>query len=132
MTYFKKNNIITNCLVIFFGGALGGLTRLMITRVPYIGSSPWIIVGINVVGSFFLAYVGSRIPENYDYSLVIKNFIGTGIIGGFTTFSTFILQVNQLVSQSFLIGLVYIMTSLILAYIAVLFGKKIGNRRGTN
>ncbi|WP_375378010.1 hypothetical protein [Leuconostoc citreum] len=37
-----------------------------------------------------------------------------------------------MVSQSFLIGLVYIMTSLILAYIAVLFGKKIGNRRGTN
>ncbi|MQR26991.1 camphor resistance protein CrcB [Leuconostoc mesenteroides] len=104
----------------------------MITRAPYIGSSPWIIVGINIVGSFLLAYVGARIPESYDYSLVIKNFIGTGIIGGFTTFSTFILQINQLVSQSFLISLVYIMTSLILAYIAVLFGKKIGNRRGTN
>ncbi|WP_248574780.1 CrcB family protein [Leuconostoc sp. MTCC 10508] len=132
MAYLKKNIIITNCLVVFFGGSFGGLVRLMLTRVPYIGSSPWIIVGINVVGSFLLAYVGARIPESYAYSLVIKNFIGTGIIGGFTTFSTFILQINQLVSQSFFISFAYIMTSIILAYIAALFGKKIGYRRGTN
>ncbi|WP_246587644.1 fluoride efflux transporter FluC, partial [Leuconostoc inhae] len=81
MKYLKDSTLLTSCLVVFFGGSLGSLFRLLITEIPHIGSSPWVIVVINVLGSFFLAYIGAVIPDSYDYSLILKNFIGTGIMG---------------------------------------------------
>lgn len=132
MKYLKDSTLLTSCLVVFFGGSLGSLFRLLITEIPHIGSSPWVIVVINVLGSFFLAYIGAVIPDSYDYSLILKNFIGTGIMGGFTTFSTFILQINQLGRENFLISIIYTLISFILAYIAVVFGKNVGKNRRSN
>lgn len=132
MKYLKESTMLISSLAVFLGGALGGLIRLLITQIPYIGSSPWVIAGINIIGSFLLAYVGSRIPETYEYSLILKNFIGTGIIGGFTSFSTFILEISQCVNQSYVGSLIYTLTSLIMAYFAVSFGKRVGSIRGIN
>ncbi|WP_273713094.1 CrcB family protein [Leuconostoc mesenteroides] len=70
MKYLKDSTLLTSCLVVFFGGSLGSLFRLLITEIPHIGSSPWVIVVINVLGSFFLAYIGAVIPDSYDYFLI--------------------------------------------------------------
>ncbi|CUW18109.1 Integral membrane protein for chromosome condensation [Leuconostoc gelidum subsp. gasicomitatum] len=53
-------------------------------------------------------------------------------MGGFTTFSTFILQINQLGRENFLISIIYTLISFILAYIAVVFGKNVGKNRRLN
>ena len=128
MKKLKENTILINYIAVFIGGAFGGMFRLLLTQIPYIGSSPWVIVVINIVGSFLLAYLGSRISEDYEYSLIIKTFIGTGIIGGFTTFSTFILQINELLNQNYIIACIYVAMSFILGYIAVVCGKYLGRR----
>ena len=128
MKKLKENAILTGCILVFIGGAFGGIFRLLLTQIPYIGSSPWVIVAINIVGSFLLAYLGSRISEDDEYSLSIKTFVGTGIIGGFTTFSTFILQINELLNKNYIITFIYVVLSLLLGYIAVLCGKYLGKR----
>lgn len=68
------------------GGLLGTLARYGLS----VGvQSLWTIVGINIVGSFalgVLTHVGAGWPEE------VRTGLGVGVLGGFTTFSTFTVQ----------------------------------------
>ncbi|MDQ3741297.1 MAG: CrcB family protein [Actinomycetota bacterium] len=69
-------------------GACGVLARYGITQAVGASSALWSVLAINVVGSFFLgALVGAGASS--DLRLVA----GVGFLGGFTTFSTFSLDV---------------------------------------
>jgi CrcB protein len=72
------------------GGVLGVLARYGITRATI--HSDWLIwstVGINVAGSFLL---GLLVAEDW-FSRDVREAIGVGFLGGFTTFSTFSAQI---------------------------------------
>ena len=62
-----------------------GLTRLTIHTEALL----WTTVGINVVGSFLL---GLLVAEPW-FSRDVREALGVGFLGGFTTFSTFSVQV---------------------------------------
>jgi CrcB protein len=62
-----------------------GLSRLTIHSEALI----WTTVGINVVGSFVL---GLLVAENW-FSRDVREALGVGFLGGFTTFSTFSVQI---------------------------------------
>ena len=69
-----------------FAGALGVLTRYGLSS--WVGSAPWVVVGINVLGSFLLgALVGTGASSD------LRAVCGVGFLGGFTTFSTFSVDV---------------------------------------
>lgn len=82
-------------LAVASGGALGSLLRwLAETALPAAaGGVPWATVLVNVVGSAVLgavvALLGSGAPTR-------RAFLGTGVLGGFTTFSTYAVQVALL------------------------------------
>ena len=61
-----------------------GLTRATLHTEGLI----WMTVGINVVGSFLL---GLLVAEQW-FSREIREGLGVGLLGGFTTFSTFSVQ----------------------------------------
>lgn len=68
-------------LVVAAGGALGASTRFGVSTIfPGLPST----LGINVVGSFLLGVLVARKP----YGRWSRPFLGTGILGGFTTMST--------------------------------------------
>lgn len=78
------------------GGAIGaGLRHLVnLTTVRVLGLDvPWATMTVNVVGSLVMgglvAYVLVRMPED----LMLRVFVATGILGGFTTFSAFSIDV---------------------------------------
>jgi fluoride exporter len=77
-------------LAVAAGGVLGVLARYGIGRwTLHHESLLWSTVGINVAGSFLL---GLLVAENW-FSRDVREAVGVGFLGGFTTFSTFSVQV---------------------------------------
>jgi len=76
-------------LYVAVGGMLGVLTRFSIGRLTL--HHEWLIwstVGINVVGSFLLGLLAAE----HWFSRDLREGLGVGFLGGFTTFSTFSVQ----------------------------------------
>ena len=76
-------------LFVAVGGLFGVLARWGITRLTlHHEALLWSTVGINVVGSFLL---GLLVAENW-FGRDLREGLGVGFLGGFTTFSTFSVQ----------------------------------------
>jgi fluoride exporter len=76
-------------LIVALGGLIGvtgryGLTRLTIHHESLI----WMTAGINIVGSFMLGLLTATSWFSRD----VRDGLGVGLLGGFTTFSTFSVQ----------------------------------------
>jgi len=78
-------------LVVAAGGGLGGLARLGLnTIVPKNGAGfPWATFGENVIGCFLIGLLLALVVEVWPPTRYARAFLGTGILGGFTTFSAY-------------------------------------------
>ena len=78
------------------GGALGSLLRytvgLLMPHAPAGTAIPWATVGINVVGSLLLGTFAGLFVEGGGPGPALRLFLTVGVLGGFTTFSTFSLD----------------------------------------
>ncbi|WP_292370686.1 fluoride efflux transporter CrcB [Methanoregula sp. UBA64] len=71
-------------LLVGIGGAAGSVFRFLLSKIPTRKGIPLGTLIVNVTGSLALAIlVFSQSPADSRY------FLGTGILGGYTTFSTF-------------------------------------------
>jgi CrcB protein len=68
------------------GGAVGTLARYGLGRAVSVDALPWLTVGINIAGSFLL---GLLIAVGDWFSAAVRTALAIGVLGGFTTFSTF-------------------------------------------
>ena len=75
-------------LLVGLGGAAGAMSRYGIGVWVGTRSFPWATLGINLVGSFLLGLIITTGIER-DWSSTTTTPITVGVIGGFTTFSTF-------------------------------------------
>ena len=77
-------------LLVAVGGVLGVLARYGLSRLTlHHESLIWTTVGINVAGSFLLALLAAEPWFSRD----VREALGVGLLGGFTTFSTFSVQI---------------------------------------
>ena len=80
-------------LTVGLGAAIGGILRLLVTQLVVAragaGYAPVATVIINVSGSFFIGAVIEIAGTRADLSPLWRYFLATGILGGYTTFSTF-------------------------------------------
>ena len=89
-----------NCIIVGLGGFIGAVARYLIGLIP-IGPQngfPIKTLLINIVGAFFIGMVvalGTK--KGWNPQLIL--FLKVGICGGFTTFSSFALETNQLLEQ---------------------------------
>lgn len=82
-------------LAIAAGGALGAVGRHLVSRasVHLLGTGfPWGTVMVNVLGSFAMGALIELAALKLSMSLEMRAFIFVGLLGGFTTFSTFSLD----------------------------------------
>lgn len=70
--------------VVAVGGALGSVARW---GVSLVWSSPLAVLVVNVVGSLLLGLLMGLFSRHGEHPLV-RAFVGVGVLGGFTTFST--------------------------------------------
>jgi fluoride exporter len=79
-----------SALLVAIGGACGVMARYGIGRATmHTDALIWSTVGINIVGSFLLGLLAA---EDW-FSRDVREALGVGFLGGFTTFSTFSVQV---------------------------------------
>lgn len=77
-------------LSVAVGGMLGVLARWGISRLTLHSEALiWSTVGINIIGSFLLGLLVADDWFNRD----LREGLGVGFLGGFTTFSTFSVQI---------------------------------------
>jgi CrcB protein len=77
-------------LYVSIGGLVGVLARYGLGKTVATTNLPWMTLTINVVGSFVLGFV---LPFSDRLSLPVREGIAIGFCGGFTTFSTFSVEV---------------------------------------
>ena len=79
------------------GGALGTLARYVCERVVVADPAgiPWATLSVNVIGSFVLGVVVTLVSERWPGDRFLRPLVAVGFCGGFTTFSTFAVEVDQ-------------------------------------
>jgi CrcB protein len=81
-----------NYLFVFVGGGLGASFRYWVSGVipEYLGSQfPYAILTVNVIGCFLIGFLMAVMEERFAVTPELRIFLTIGILGGFTTFSTF-------------------------------------------
>ncbi|QTJ69070.1 CrcB family protein [Rhodococcus sp. ZPP] len=105
-------------LVVAAGGALGATVRFILAQQwPGI----WTILAINVVGSLLLGYLAEMLGPDRPLRL----FLGVGVLGGFTTFSTFAVDA---VGEDAGRAVLYVTATLLPALLAARLGMLVGHR----
>ena len=112
---------------ILAGGAIGALLRtgLGLLAPDAAGAWPWTTFAVNVAGAFALGYFATRLQERLPLSAYRRPFIGTGVCGALTTFSTMQLE---LVRMPVGLAAAYATTSIAAGFLAVAAGTNLVRR----
>jgi CrcB protein len=107
------------------GGAFGALGRYgLATAWPHSpGQFPWATFVTNVSGCFLIGILMVMITEVWSAHRLIRPFLGVGVLGGYTTFSTYTADIQQLVAAGAArTGLLYLAATVAAALAAVYAG----------
>lgn len=119
--------------VIGAGGALGSLARWGVAEaLPH---SPdrvaWGTLLVNVAGSLLLGVLMALVLDVWSGRRYVRPFWGVGVLGGFTTFSTYELDARGLLAAGRPgVALGYLAGSLLAGLVAVALGVGLGRRLG--
>jgi CrcB protein len=113
-------------LVTSAGGALGSLARYGIElALPHgRGELPVATLLVNVVGCLLLG----GLVAGWPHARWWRPFLGTGVLGGFTTFSAFALETDRLLDRAPGVAVLYVALSLLLGLAAASLGLRLGER----
>lgn len=84
------------------GGAIGAVARYLMTHwVMKLtgGGFPWGTMAVNVLGSLLMGVLIELLALRFNLGPATQALIVTGILGGFTTFSTFSLEAALLIER---------------------------------
>jgi CrcB protein len=112
-------------VAVFLAGGVGVIARYEISNAFHGDALPWVTVAINVAGSFLLGALvvvpGAWLSDEARATL------GVGLLGGFTTFSTFSVQAFlDLEAGEPMRALGYVAASVLLGFAAAAAGYYLG------
>lgn len=112
-------------LAVFIGSGVGGVLRYLF------GSGMVLLAGrgfpfgtllINIIGSFLIG-IFFEMAMSSPHEALIRSFVMIGLLGGFTTFSTFSLDTLTLLEEGkILFALLYVVGSVAISLFAVFLG----------
>jgi CrcB protein len=111
--------------VISAGGALGSLGRWGVGELlPWSGTTfPWATFVVNVSGALALGVLMVFVLEVWRPHRYVRPFVGIGVLGGWTTFSTYALEARDLLAAGrAATALAYVGGSLLAGLVAVWLG----------
>ncbi len=89
-------------LAIGMGGAVGSVLRYWMSLAVYgmLGRQfPWGTLSVNIIGSFVMGFLFIWLLERTHYGPEFRAFLLIGLLGAFTTFSTFSVETLHLLEQ---------------------------------
>ncbi len=114
------------------GGALGTLLRYWTGELAPVGAGtfPTTTLLINVLGAFALGLVVGVLARRRPDDAVLRPLLGIGLLGGFTTFSTFAVENAQLLRADRVgTAVAYCVTSIAVGLFAAALGLRIAGVR---
>jgi CrcB protein len=114
-------------LVVLAGAGLGGLARYVAgtwIMMKYGGRFPLGTFVINITGAFFIGVLMTLLTERFHPHPNWRLFLVVGILGGYTTFSSFEYETYQAVRDGERwLGLLYLLGSVAIGYAGVWLGS---------
>jgi CrcB protein len=127
-----KAEELTQTLSIAAGGAVGALFRFWVSTGIYVllgRGFPYGTLAVNVIGSFLMGFLFVLLNERMVASPEIRAALLIGLLGAFTTFSTFSIETLNLLEQAAYAKAIANMTfSLLLCVAAAWAGLVIGRQ----
>jgi CrcB protein len=110
-------------LLVFVGGGIGSMLRHAINQTASVSSSHYATLLVNVLGSLAMGLVAGWFAFRGQGGQDLRLFLTTGILGGFTTFSAFSLDVAILWQRGQpAAAALYALGSVVAAIVAVFAG----------
>ncbi|WP_326836554.1 fluoride efflux transporter CrcB [Amycolatopsis rhabdoformis] len=117
--------------VIALGGGIGALARYGLAELlpTQPGHFPLATFLINVSGCFLIGVLMVAVTEVWTAHRLVRPFLGVGILGGFTTFSTYVVEIRGLLAPgSAGLAFGYLAGTLVAALLAVAAGMWLARR----
>ena len=114
------------------GGVIGVALREALL-LPFSAADPAALVlplatlSVNVIGSFALGAVVGVLGDRHPLA---RAFAGTGVLGGFTTYSAFAVQSATMIASAPLAGVALALVSVLLGLLAAMLGVRVTRRGG--
>ncbi len=113
-------------LSVAIGGAAGASARYLINISPLANlfeKFPFPTFFINITGSFLIGFLLVLLTDKFMISDNLRLAVLVGFLGAFTTFSTFELEIFDLVRERyFAAGFLYLFLSVLFGFVGVLAG----------
>jgi CrcB protein len=110
------------------GGAVGAFARwrLVLAAPTATGAFPLTTFLVNVVGAGLLGYLVGRVPVRGPRGEAVRLTLGTGVLGGFTTFSTYAVEVARALPHHAATAVAYAVLSVVAGVVAAVVGLALG------
>ena len=116
------------------GGALGTLARYELSQAVVVSANgfPWATFAVNVAGSLLLGVIITVVAERWPPTRYALPFAAIGFCGGFTTFSTLMVEAVRRAQDGYpALGVVYLLASVVAGVVAAVLGVQLArSRRG--
>jgi len=113
-------------LLVMAGGAIGSLARYQFGRLSMhlVGMAwPWGTLGVNILGGFVMGLFAGWLAARAQGGEAFRVFFAVGILGGFTTFSSFSLETVLMIERGeWISALGYALVSVIASVCALALG----------
>lgn len=108
---------------IFVGGGLGSLLRWLCCNLI---QTHWGTMLVNIIGAFFIGVAYAFFSKMASLPSELKLFIITGLLGGFTTFSTYLLNFITLINSHNLVeAFIYLFCSILFGSLFLVAGIRL-------
>lgn len=112
--------------IVAFGGAIGAGLRYAVGEWISTDSFPYATLSVNLIGSFLLGVLAVGLAQNL-VSTNMALLLGTGVLGAFTTMSTFSVETVEMFDNGHgSSAMIYVVLTMILSPFLALIGWKIG------
>ncbi|MBZ6077341.1 fluoride efflux transporter CrcB [Microvirga puerhi] len=113
-------------ILVFLGGGIGSALRhgVNLATARFLGTGfPYGTLTVNVVGSLVMGLLAGFFAFKGEGTQAWRLFLSTGIMGGFTTFSTFSLDAALIYERGQMdMALVYVLASVVVSILALFLG----------
>ena len=116
-----------NILIVFLGGGFGAVCRYLfgvgVVQLAGPSRAPLATFAINVLGSFLMGLLIGALARTAGVSDRWRVFLGVGVLGGFTTFSSYSLETVMMIERkAYGLASVYLIGSVLLGVLGLMLG----------